>query len=192
MTREKWALTTPDPVPGHSLMFHGAFNYCLLCHYRHLSLQIDSIITTQAEIHSSVCPSPPQPISTPALPEWLILLQILARNSQGLIHHPALPLPGPGGRREEETSWWSSSHPLQEKAGDFILPPSSLTSTLFPSMLQNRYAQLTLTTYSLEASDARMKWDPLPGSFLSRYTGNQFVLIKYLLHGILKWRGGAT
>lgn len=40
-------------------MFHGAFNYCLLCHCRHLSLQIDGIITTQAEIHSAVCPPLP-------------------------------------------------------------------------------------------------------------------------------------
>lgn len=63
--RENGALTTPDPVPGHSLMFHGAFNYCLLCHCRHLSLQIDGIITTQAEIHSAVFPSAP-PISCPA------------------------------------------------------------------------------------------------------------------------------
>lgn len=47
-------------------MFHGAFNYCLLCHCRHLSLQIDGIITTQAEIHSAVCP--PLPSQPPQLP----------------------------------------------------------------------------------------------------------------------------
>lgn len=47
-------------------MFHGAFNYCLLCHCRHLSLQIDGIITTQAEIHSAVCPPlPSQPLRLP-------------------------------------------------------------------------------------------------------------------------------
>lgn len=52
-------------------MFHGAFNYCLLCHCRHLSLQIDGIITTQAEIHSAVCPPlPSQPPQLPSLPRF--------------------------------------------------------------------------------------------------------------------------
>lgn len=51
-------------------MFHGAFNYCLLCHCRHLSLQIDGIITTQAEIHSAVCPPLPPSLHNSLSPRF--------------------------------------------------------------------------------------------------------------------------